>query len=134
VSCSCSTDRLRFTVPDAYRDLLPEHPATVAVCPTCLTIEPADRHAEEGTVTPADLADVSPAFPPDEDAAVPMVLAIGLLTSMALHRDAIDELLTAVEAAGVDPMLVLDRLQTDPNLDPAIDVSRRHRQLEQLRD
>jgi hypothetical protein len=120
-------------VPGEYRDLLQEG-ETVSVCPTCLRIDSSDRQDDPATATPAELADISPAFPPDEDAAVPMVLAIGLLTSMALHRDAIDELLTAVEAEGVDPMLVLDRLQTDPHLDPAIDVSRRRRQLEQLRE
>ena len=112
----------------------PERPETASVWPTSITAEPSDRPTDAATATPADLAEITPAFPPEEDAAVPMVLAIGLLTSMALHRDAIDDLLSAVEAAGVDPMLVLDRLQTDPHLDPAIDVSRRRRQLEQLRE
>jgi hypothetical protein len=132
VTCSCSTDRLVFAVPETYHDLLPETPPTVSVCSHCLAIEPSDRPPEAAAATPADLAEISPAFPPADDAAVPMVLAVGLLTSMALYREEIETLLAEVEAAGVDPLLVLDRLQTDPHLDPAIDVARRRRQLEQL--
>jgi hypothetical protein len=131
VTCSCDVDLLLFAA-DEYQDLLPESPAVVSVCPRCLRIEPSDVEPEAATATPVDLADISPAFPPADDAAVPMVLAVGLLTSMALYRSEIETLLAAVEAAGVDPLLVLDRLQTDPHLDPAVDLSRRRRQLEQL--
>jgi hypothetical protein len=123
-----------FAVPEAYRGLLPDSPAVVSVCPRCLRIEPSTTDPNDATATPTDLADITPAFPPADDAAVPMVLAVGLLTSMALYREEIDRLLTEVESAGVDPLLVLDRLETDPHLDPAIDASRRRRQLEQLRE
>jgi hypothetical protein len=128
--CDCPTDRLALAVPADYRDLLPESPAVVTVCPTCFAIEPADD--ETPTVSAAALTDISDAIPPDEDAAVPLVLALGLLSSSALYRDEIETLLRAVERAGVDPLLVCDRLATDPDIEPAADLARRRRQLAQL--
>jgi hypothetical protein len=61
-----------------------------------------------------------------------MVLVVGLLSTLALYRAEISDLLAVVERAGTDPLLVLDRLDRDPDIDPATDLAGRRRQLEQL--
>jgi len=61
-----------------------------------------------------------------------MALVFALLPSLATYRGELSELLLVVERAGTDPLLVLDRLADDPAVDPAIDLSRRRRQLEQF--
>jgi hypothetical protein len=80
-----------------------------------------------------DLASISDALPRDDAAAVPLALLLGLLENLALYRAEIDDLATAVERAGVDPLLVFDRLAADPAIDAATDLRGRRRQLEQLR-
>jgi hypothetical protein len=61
-----------------------------------------------------------------------MALVVGLLESLALNRPQIEGLLERVERAGNDPMLILERLADDPDLNPAMDLRGRRRQLEQL--
>jgi hypothetical protein len=61
-----------------------------------------------------------------------MALVVGLLANLALYRSEISDLLERVERAGTDPLLVLDRLARDPDLEPAVDLTGRRRQLEQL--
>ena len=124
----CGSDTLAFLVPDQYRDVLPGEEDGVAVCTHCLTMHPASDALHE---TP-DFQRISDAFPSNRDAALPMVLVVGLLSNLALYRTEISDLLTAVERAGTDPLLVLDRLARDPALEPATDLSGRRRQLEQL--
>jgi len=48
------------------------------------------------------------------------------------HRAEIMALYEEVERAGVDPLLVLDRLARDPDVRTDIDLAGRRRQLEQL--
>jgi hypothetical protein len=125
---ACGSRALAFTVPKSYRSLLPGSDPGVALCTVCVTLQPvADPPAGE-----PDFTAVSDAFPSEYDAAVPMALLVGLLDSLALYRTEIQELLVAVERAGTDPLLVLDRLAGADALDPAFDVSRRRHQLEQL--
>lgn len=124
----CGSETLAFTVPEQYHDALPGDEPGVALCTHCLTIHPtADPPAE----TP-DFQQVSDAFPPNREAALPMVLLVGLLPNLALYRAEISDLLSAVERAGTDPLLVLDRLAYDSALDPKADLAGRRRQLEQL--
>jgi hypothetical protein len=124
----CGADTVTLPVDDRQRDLLPGEESGVALCARCLRIHPvADPPAE----TP-DLQTVSDAFPANPDAAVPMALLVGLLDSLALYRSEIADLLVDVERAGTDPLLVLDRLAHDPDLDPAVDLAGRRTQLEQL--
>ncbi|WP_323172024.1 DUF6276 family protein [Natrialba sp. PRR66] len=106
-------------------------------CTHCLRLEcPADGtgtgDADTDTGTEPGFAAVSEAFPTRRAQAIPLALAIGLASSLATNRSAIETLLEDVERAGTDPLLVLDRLQRDPSVEPAIDLKRRQHQLEQL--
>jgi len=124
----CQTPMLQFPVDDEYREYVPEGAPGAALCPTCLVLEPDENPPAE----PPDFGTVGDAFPASRDAAVPMALGIGLLTSLALYRSEISDLFTAVEEAGADPMLVLDRLAATGSVDSQIDLRGRKRQLEQL--
>jgi hypothetical protein len=44
-----------------------------------------------------------------------MALVVGLLSSLAVYRQEISALLEVVERAGVDPLLVVDRLAIGPS-------------------
>jgi hypothetical protein len=63
---------------------------------------------------------------------VPMALLVGLLSNLALYRSEISALLERVEREGTDPLLVLDRLAHDPDVQTDLDLAGRRRQLEQL--
>lgn len=128
MACSaCSAPTVVFSVPEEYREYAPAQSPAATFCTRCLTVEP-----EAGSVLEEpDFGRVSDAFPTGESA-VPLALALGLCSSLATNRAAIEELLEAVERAGTDPLLVLDRLSEDPDIEPAIDLERRTHQLEQL--
>ena len=126
---NCGTDLYRFAVPVDLRGHLPEGSAHVGVCPRCLHLEPAD----EGTDDP-EFDRISDALPDRREPATAVVLAVGLLSSLAMNRDRIAALLDHAERAGVDPLLAMDRLAADPSLDPEIDLERRRMQLLQLLD
>ncbi len=135
----CGGEQVPFRVPDDLRDLLAHESAAVAICRRCLTVAPvddatdADRGAAaDGAPTDPDLTRVSDAFPADAEGAVPLALAVGLLSSLAVNRDAVATLLERVERAGTDPLLAIDRLAADPDLESAVDLERRRTQLEQL--
>jgi len=124
----CDAETVVVGVPEAYADHLPEGESAIAVCQRCLTVTPqADPPATDG-----DLQSASEAFPADPDAAIPMALAVGLMDSLAHHRRSIERLFEGVAEAGSDPMLTLERLAEDRELEPAVDLGARHRQLEQL--
>jgi hypothetical protein len=124
---NCDAPMVAFEVPEDYRDHAPGASAQAALCPECLTLEPAeDAPADPG------FDRISDAFPTGE-AGVPLALAIGLLDSLALNRGAIEALLEAVERAGTDPLLVLDRLHVQGGVDPVFDLDRRRHQVQQLR-
>lgn len=126
---NCGTPLYAFSVPDDLREHLPERSAAVGVCPTCLHLEPAD----EGTDDP-DFDAISGALPDRREPAAAVLLAVGLLSSLALNRERIAALIERAERAGVDPLLVIDRLAADPSLDPEVDLERRRTQLLQLLD
>jgi hypothetical protein len=122
----CGAETVLVPVPDAVTDAVGA--PTVRMCTRCLSMDPA-----EGTVdTPPNLSQISEAFPEEHDAAVPMAVLVGLLDSLALHRAAITTLYEQVERAGVDPLLVLDRLARDETIETEIDLAGRRRHLEQL--
>jgi len=125
----CGTAMVAFDVPAEYRTHLPTSAAHAALCPACLAFEPADS-------APSDprFDRVSDAFPTHAEGAVPLAVAVGLLDSLALHRDDIEALLAAAERAGVDPLLVLDRLAAQGAVRPRFDLDRRRHQLQQLLD
>lgn len=126
----CEGETTAFTVPEELREYLPENAGAAAVCGSCLTLQPPAP--EETRYDDPDLTQISDAFPGDPGAAVPMAIAVGLLESLALNRPKIERLLEHVEETGHDPLLVLDRLAEDAALDPAMDLTGRRRQLEQL--
>jgi hypothetical protein len=121
----CGAVTVAFVVPDALREF---DESAAALCTRCLALHSAD----EPDANP-DFAAVSVDFPTDA-AAVPMALTVGLLDSLVLHRGAVEALLERVEREGTDPLLVLDRLASDPTLDPKIDLATRRRQVAQFRD
>ncbi|MUV89095.1 hypothetical protein GJ629_03580 [Halapricum sp. CBA1109] len=130
MECSeCDGVAVAYPVPDQYRSLLPEATPGAATCTRCLAIQPVTDPPDDHP----DYQRISEAFPSDPDAAVPMAIALGLLSSLALNRQAITDLLAAVERAGSDPMLVVSRLVDDTTVDPHVDLVGRRRQLEQLR-
>jgi len=125
---TCGAETVAFAVPTAYREYLPGEESGAALCTHCLTLQPvADPPAD-----PPDFGRVSDAVPASREAAVPLALLVGLLENLALYRAEVEDLLAAVERAGVDPLLVLDRLDRDPGVDPVADLGRRRHQLEQL--
>lgn len=124
----CGSETVAFDVPPAYREYLPGDEPGAALCTRCLSLQPV----EEPPAGIPNLAAVSDAVPADEAAAIPLALMLGLLSNLALYRSEISALLGDVEQAGVDPLLVLDRLAADPEIDAMADLRVRRRQLEQL--
>ncbi|WP_439027753.1 DUF6276 family protein [Haloarchaeobius sp. DT45] len=128
MQCSeCRSESVPFQVPAAVASYAPGGSDAVAICTSCLHLQPA-----ESAPAGADFSRVSEAFPADETAAVEMALVVGLLSSLALNRTKIEDLLEQVEERGVDPMLVLEELEADTHLQPSVAIGRRRRQLEQL--
>ena len=129
-SCSrCRADAVGFVVPDALRPFTAFDADQAVLCRVCLTLDPTDAPAVEEGV---DLTVVSEAFPTDAEAAAAVAVLLGLLESLALHRQDIQAVIDLLEAEGVDALLVLDRLADDPALRPAVDLDRRIHQLDQL--
>lgn len=124
----CGAATLVFPVESTYREYLPGDEPGAALCRRCLTLRPAPDPPD----AVPDFTTISDAFPSSEDAAVPTALMVGLLSSLAIYREEISALLERVERAGVDPLLVVDRLADDPDLDAETELRGRRRQLEQL--
>lgn len=124
----CDTRMLAFEIPVALRTSLPGDEPGAALCPRCLQLRPVSD-------PPAELPDfrlIDDSFPAEPEAAIPMALVVGLLSSLAIHRQEISLLLEDVERAGVDPLLVVDRLSVADGVETPIDLQGRRRQLEQL--
>ena len=129
MSCpDCGGDLVSFPVPDDLQQLLPGNEPGAGVCRSCLALHP---ETEPPAAVP-DLSDLDGAIPDADGAAVPLVLLVGLLDSLAMHRAEITALLERVEREGVDPLLVLDRLDVSYGEAAHVDLGRRRRQLEQL--
>ena len=129
MSCPvCDSTPIVFVVPAAYAEYVSTDASAASFCPRCLTLETAGSNPD----TEPDFSRVCDAFPTRPDRAVPLAIALGLCSSLVTNRDAIESLLTDVEAAGTDPLLAIDRLRRDPGVEPAIDLERRAHQLEQL--
>lgn len=133
--CGTTASPITFSVPPDVRARLDG--ATLATfCPECLHLRlsgnDGSTHTQEAAEAPPDFTRVSDAFPDDPEAALALGLALGLCSSLATNRQAIDAFLREVERAGTDPLLVIDRLVADPDVQPAIDLERRAHQLEQL--
>jgi len=129
MSCpACDTTPIVFAVPAVYAEYVSADMSAASFCPRCLTLEAVESAPDADP----DFSRVGDAFPTRPDRAVPLAIALGLCSSLVSNRDAIETLLADVEAAGTDPLLVIDRLRRDPGVEPAIDLDRRAHQLEQL--
>ena len=125
---TCGATTVAFAVPEGLAAYLPGAEDGAALCTRCLSLHPVDS-APDGDPS---FEAVSDAFPSNPDAAVPMALLVGLVENLALYRAEISDLLELVERAGTDPLLVLDRLACDPDIEAETDLAGRRRQLEQL--
>lgn len=129
MSCSaCGEETITAPIAPELAGYLPDERPGIALCKRCLHVDPLDE-------PPAEIPDfqtVSTAFPGDPDHALPVVIILALLDSLALYRSELDALASIAEKRGVDPLLVLDRLADDPALEPEMDLQRRRHQLVQL--
>jgi len=125
---TCGGGTVAFAVPEDLVPFLPGSESAAAICTHCLSLQPIES-APAGEPSFDGMGD---AFPTNPDVAVPMALLVGLLDNLALYRSEISELLERVERAGTDPLLVLDRLARDPDIEAEVDLAGRRRQLEQL--
>lgn len=124
-----STALVVRSIPAPCREILANDPAQIAFCEDCLTLRPAPAASVDPDWDPST---TSPAFPADLEAAVGVVLLVTLLESLALNRAAIGEIVRYLETAGVDPLLVLDRLAVTPGTTPPIALADRRDQLAQI--
>jgi len=123
---ACGGDTVAFAVPADLRAHAPDSGAYAAICATCLRT----RAVDDGPLHPT-FAVVHESFP-DGEAGAALALALGLLDSLALRRDAIDDCCSYAERAGTDVLLTLDRVASADELDPHVDIERRRHQLAEL--
>ncbi|RLM90728.1 hypothetical protein D3D02_02870 [Halobellus sp. Atlit-38R] len=132
--CShCERPLVRVAVPSEIREFAPESAAVAGYCPRCLRTYPLEDDDESETEATLDAksAEVPSAIPTGEGG-VALVLAVGLLDSLATNRPAIQSLVEYAERAGADVFLTFDRLAADETIDPHVDLARRRRQLESI--
>jgi hypothetical protein len=129
MSCpACGGETVAFAVPAPLRSDAPgpDSAPAAAICTRCLRTHAVD----EADATPR-FERIHDAFPTGEAGAA-LALALGLLDSLALRRDAIDDCCSVAERAGADVLLTLDRLVDAEGVDPHVDVERRRHQLAEL--
>ena len=127
---ACDRPLVRVAVPPTLREYAPENAAVVGSCPRCLRTYPLASHEGSGFDGEAAL----PAAVPDGEGGAALLLALGLLDSLATNRASIQALVEHAESSGADVFLTLDRLATDGSVDPHVDLERRRRQLVSLLD
>jgi hypothetical protein len=124
---NCDGSMVAFPVPASVRPHLPEEPAGAAICRDCLTLEPiADPPADQ-----PDFTTILGEFPTGEAGAIAAAF-VSRLGSLALNRREIEALADLGEDAGVDVLLLIDRIATSGRIEPHFDVDRRRPQLQQL--
>lgn len=100
----------------------------ISCCQRCLSVEAGEP--TEVTAEPP-FESIHQRFPTGT-AGVALLLLLDNLTSLALNRAAIESLVEFLETNGVDLFLTLERLIESPEINPKIDLARRHTQLEQI--
>ncbi len=125
MSCPVHPDAgVTVAVPPRYRQYAPNAAERVTQCPHCLRVWSGGQEAQ----SPQAITDQYPAGPAGAGA----VLLIGLLASIAGHREQLESLVADLERDGVDVFLLLDRLAGATDIEPAVDLAARQRQLAQL--
>ena len=124
----CGAPAVSVPIPGDLREHAPGDAPAMAVCTSCLSVQPLGAHPENS----GDLSRISPEFPDDPDVAAALALLLATIDSIAIYHDEVVASVERLERAGVDPLSALDRLARDPDLDPATDLRRRGLQLEQL--
>ena len=119
---------LVFPIPERARPHLPDDRLGASICRDCLTAVPEDEPPESYP----DFTTILDAFPEDGETGAIVASLLALLDSLALHRKDIEALATMAEEAGVDVMLLLDRIAVSGRIQPHFDIDRRRPQLEQL--
>ena len=125
---ACGERTVAFAVPPALREHAPESSAHAAICASCLRTHAVDADA----VAPDPPFEIVHESVPTGEAGAALSLVLGLLDSLALRRDAVDECCAYAERAGADVLLTLDRLAGDDGIDPHVDLERRRHQLAEL--
>ena len=128
---ACDRELVRVSVPEEVREHAPETATVVGSCPRCLRTVALDGSVDAGGDDPLTGPAPPDAIPPG-DGGTALLLAVGLLDSVALNRPAIQALVEHAEAAGADAFLTLDRLAADESVDAHTDLGRRRRQLESM--
>ncbi|MFD1685510.1 DUF6276 family protein [Halobellus litoreus] len=126
----CDRPLVRVAVPSVLREYAPENAAVVGSCPRCLRTYPLASDESSDFDGEAAL----PAAVPDGEGSAALLLALGLLDSLATNRAAIQALVEHAEASGADVFLTLDRLAADESVEAHADLGRRRRQLVSLLD
>lgn len=124
----CSGPTVVRPLPPELRGYLPGDPETIGICPRCVVVSPVD----EPSADPVTDESLPATLPDDEDTRLTLVTLVTLLSSLALYREECEELVARLERQGVDPILALERLATDPDVELPFDVARRRAQLVQL--
>jgi hypothetical protein len=127
---ACDRSLVRVDVLPDLREYAPGNVATVGSCPGCLRIYPVS----DDDVADLEGRDDLPTPIPDGGGGDALLLALGLLDSLATNRAAIQSLVERAEASGADVFLTLDRLAADESVEAHADLERRRRQLESLLD
>ncbi len=127
---ACGAPTVTADVPEVVRLHGPHEASRLAICTSCLSLTPT---SEPGPGHHSFLR-ISEALPADETGAVGVVVLVNMLDSLVMNRAAIKALVDELEASGMDVFLMLDRLASDPSIDPQIDLDRRRTQLEQFLD
>lgn len=124
----CESPRFTVSVPDdlsAYSST-----AAISCCQRCLASEAGDP-TDVTTEPPFDA--ILTRFPTGDEG-VGLLLLLDKLDSLALNRSEIESLVESLESNGVDLFLTLERLIDAPEVEPYLDLSRRHTHLEQILD
>jgi hypothetical protein len=125
---ACGSSAVTFEIPEEFEAYTPAAAPSAGLCTRCLRLSPIDDPT--GIESP-DFTRLSQSFPTDRGG-IAMALLVGLLDSLATYHDEIEALVEHLERSGTDPLLVLDRLDREADLDPEVPLDRRRHQLQQV--
>lgn len=125
---ACDSPAVGFEIPDEFASCTPADAPGAALCTHCLRLAPVD---DVSAIDTPEFSSLSRSFPTGREG-IAMALLTGLLDSLATYHDEIEQLVERLERAGTDPLLVLDRLDREPDIDPEVPLDRRRHQLQQV--